>query len=204
MKVYAPFDGTVVTKGAEKGETITPGGMGAASGRGSVVKLANLSILDVETDVSEGLLGRIEVGQPAEISVSAVPNKRYKGHLRTIIPMGDRAKGTVMVKVAIDDPDEKLFPELAATVHFLPNTSKPDPETGKSYLFVQKSGIVEENGQFYAWVVDPKTSMLDKRAVEVVIANDLARIEKGLSPGDVVVNNPPKTLRAGEIVKEAN
>ena len=64
MFIYAPFDGTVVTKDAEKGESIMPGGMGASSGRGSVITLAKLDELEVDTDVKEDYLGQIRKGQP--------------------------------------------------------------------------------------------------------------------------------------------
>ena len=95
MNIYAPFDGTVVEKPAEVGEMITGGGMGSgvSIGRSSVLTLANLEQMDVETDVAENLLSRILPGQPAEISVSAVPSKHYQGRLRQIIPISDRASG---------------------------------------------------------------------------------------------------------------
>ena len=121
MFIYAPFDGTVVTKDAEKGESIMPGGMGASSGRGSVITLAKLDELEVDTDVKEDYLGQLHKGQPTQVVVDAVPDRRYKGRLREIIPMGDRTRGIVKVKVSILDPDERLFPELSATVHFLPD-----------------------------------------------------------------------------------
>ncbi|MFM7592382.1 MAG: efflux RND transporter periplasmic adaptor subunit, partial [Isosphaeraceae bacterium] len=92
MHILAPFEGTVLAKGAEVGETITPGGMGAASGRGSVVTLANLQLLEVETDISESQLAKVRLGQPAEVMVTAAPNKRYQGKVRKIVPLGDRAR----------------------------------------------------------------------------------------------------------------
>ena len=67
--------------------------------------------------------------------------------------MGDRTRGTVKVKVEILDPDDKLFPELAATVHFLPFKTGPAAETNKAYLFVPKSAVFQENGHDYVWVV---------------------------------------------------
>ena len=51
MIVRAPFDGTVISKDAEVGESILPGGMGEASGRGSVVTIADLARLEVDCDV---------------------------------------------------------------------------------------------------------------------------------------------------------
>ncbi len=202
MTITAPFNGTVVEKPAEVGEMITGGGMGS-TGRASVLTLANLDLMDVETDVAENLLSRIALGQPAEVSVSAVPGKHYRGRLRQIIPISDRARGTVKVKVEIVDPDEQLFPELVATVHFLPDKSHQGPDVGKSHLFVPKSAVFDEGGHAHAWKVDAKNT-LRKTRVEIAPSNDeLARVESGLNGGDSVVLNPAKTLHDGEAVKLA-
>ena len=203
MSIYAPFDGTVVEKQGEEGEVITPSAMSASIGRSAVVTLASLSKMEVETDVAESLLSRIAIGQPAEISVSAVPDKHYNGRLRQVIPMGDRSRGTVKVKVEITDPDEKLFPELVATVHFLPDKALKNENARQSFLFVPKSALFEENGHTFVWLVDSK-SKVAKRQVEVATTNDeLARVESGLKAGEQVILAPPKTLRDGEEVKVA-
>src|SRR4051794_8325763 len=78
MHLYAPFDGTVVEKQGEEGEVITPSAMNSSIGRSAVVTLASLDRMEVETDVAENLLSRVAIGQPAEISVSAVPSKHYR------------------------------------------------------------------------------------------------------------------------------
>ncbi len=203
MQIVAPFDGTVVEKQGEVGEIISPMAMSSSLGRSAVVTLADLAHMDVETDISENMMSRIELGQPAEVSVSANPNKRYHGKLRQIIPMGDRTRGTVKVKVEIIDPDEKLFPELAATVHFLPFKTGLAAETSKSYLFVSKSAVFQQNGHDYVWVVGPRSRLL-KRQVEVATTReDLARVESGLAAGETVVLNPPKTFKDNEEVRIA-
>ena len=200
MFIRAPFDGTVVKKDAEVGEMITGSGI---IGRAKIVTLANLGRMDVETDVTESLLARLAIGQPAEISVSAVPTKRYRGRLRQIIPISDRARGTVKVMVEFLEPDEHLFPELVATVHFLPDKALKSPDAGKSYLFVPKSAIVEEGGHSFAYRVESGKSV-KKVPVEMVVTNDdLARVESGLKAGDTVVLNPPQSLKDGEAVKVA-
>ncbi len=201
MKVRAPFTGTITEKGAEEGETITPGGMGAASGRGSIATLADLENLEVETDIAENFLSRVQVGQPAEITVSAVPDRRYRGRLARIIPMGDRTRGTVKVDVTILDQDGRLFPELAAAVHFLPDESLANPNADRTFLFVPKSALFEEGGHTYVWVVDAEDK-LEQRLVEVVVStDDLARVETGLDVGETVVLKPERSLHAGLLVK---
>jgi RND family efflux transporter MFP subunit len=195
MNVVAPFDGTVIERPADIGEQVTVN---------KLLVLADLDHMDVETDIAENLLSRIALGQPAEISVSAVPNKHYRGSLRRIIPTSDRARGTVKVKVEILEPDDHLFPELVATVHFLPDKSHQGPDVGKSHLFVPKSALFEEGGHSNAWVVDAKNA-LHKTRVEVVVTNEeLARVESGLKTGDVVVLAPSQSLHEGELVKVAD
>jgi RND family efflux transporter MFP subunit len=175
--------------------------MSSSIGRSAVVSIADLGKMEVETDVAENLLSRIALGQPAEVSVSAVPDKHYRGRLRQIIPMGDRTRGTVKVKVEILDPDEHLFPELVSTVHFLPDRALNNPNASRSSLFVPKAALFEENGHSYVWVVDDK-SRVTRRQVEVVVTNDdLSRVETGLKGGESVVLNPTKSLRDNISVK---
>ncbi len=196
MTIVAPFAGTVVEKPAELGEVV--------SGSGSLLTLATLDQMDVETDVAENLLSRVAPGQPAEISVSAVPSKHYRGRLRQIIPISDRARGTVKVKVEILEPDENLFPELVATVHFLPDKSHQGSDVGKTHLFVPRSALFEEGGFQHVFKVDP-SDHLRKTRVEVVASNDdMSRVESGLLAGDKVVTNPSKSLRDGEAIKVAD
>jgi RND family efflux transporter MFP subunit len=206
MKIHAPFDGTVVEKQGEVGEVINPMAMSSSLGRSAVVTVADLKNIDVETDIAEGLMWQIALNQPAEVSVSAIPRKRYKGRLRQVIPMGDRTRGTVKVKVKIEDPDERLFPELAATVHFLPfkTGAGATGDSNRSYLFVKKDTVFQENGHDYVWVVDRKNSRVKKRSVEVATTEaDVARVESGLEPGESVVLNPLKNLKDNEVVRIA-
>jgi RND family efflux transporter MFP subunit len=205
MFIYAPFDGTVVTKDAEKGESIMPGGMGASSGRGSVITLAKLDELEVDTDVKEDYLGQLHKGQPTQVVVDAVPDRRYKGRLREIIPMGDRTRGIVKVKVAVLDPDERLFPELSATVHFMPDQSG-EAEANQALekgVFAPVAAIQGEGKSRFAWVLEGSKV----RRVEVATqgeANDgLIRVTSGLTGGEQLVVDPPPGLDPGDEVQIA-
>jgi RND family efflux transporter MFP subunit len=203
MHLYAPFDGTVVEKQGEVGEIISPTAMSSSLGRTAVVTIADLEKMDVETDISEAQLWRITIGQPASVSVSAIPSRRYRGRLRQILPMSDRTRSTVRVKVEIVDPDDKLFPELAATVHFQASESANSPDAGKTFLFVPKSAVFNESGHDYVWVVQ-KDNFVRRNQVQVATTTeDLARVESGLKRDDAVVLNPLKTLREYDKVRIA-
>lgn len=204
MFIFAPFDGTVITKDAEQGESIMPGGMGVGSGRGSVITLANLSELEVDTDVKEDYLGQLRKGQPAQVVVDAVPDRRYKGRLREIIPMGDRTRGVVKVKVSILDPDERLFPELSATVNFLPDSAGTEEGANqalKKGVFVPAGAIQTQGEGRFVWVLE------QERVRRVVVKPEgephdgLVAVSDGLIGGERVVMSPPANLKDGDRVK---
>ena len=204
MFVRAPFSGTVITRDAEVGETITPGGMGQASGRGSVATLADLSHLEVDTDVKEDFISRIVIGQPAEVAIDSVPDRRYQGTLRQIIPMGDRARGTIKVKVAILDADEKLFPEMSATVHFLPEKEEGESEVKASTIYIQEDAIVSsEGGSSFVWQV--KQGRVQRVGVELgPLQEGQYPVLNGLSGGEKVVLDPPENLTEDTLVAESS
>jgi RND family efflux transporter MFP subunit len=203
MFLYAPFDGTVVTKQGEEGEVITPMAMSSSLGRTAVVTIANLERMDAEAEVREGLLSKIAVGQPAIIEVAATAPKVYRGRLRHIVPMSDRASTNVKVKVEISNPDEKLFPELAALVYFLPATTDAADslEGNRKHLFVNTSALFRQEDQDYAWVID-KASVIHRRRVVVArTAGAMSQIESGLAKGESVVLNPGESLHEGQTVR---
>ncbi len=200
MFILAPFEGTVLAKGAEVGETITPGGMGAASGRGSVVTLANLSLLEVETDISEGQLSKVGVGQPAEVMVTASPGKRYTGKVRKIVPLGDRARGTVKVYVQIVNPDERLFPELIAIVNFLPVQKDQSTKEQLSGLFIPKSAVLESSGVSSVWRIDDDKTIHKTTILTTPKSDDLVKVETCLKAGQRIVLIPKPELTENQAV----
>jgi RND family efflux transporter MFP subunit len=205
MFIFAPFDGTVVTKDAEKGESIMPGGMGASSGRGSVITLAKLDELEVDTDVKEDFLGQLHKGQPTQVTVDAVPDRRYKGRLREIIPMGDRTRGIVKVKVSVLDPDERLFPELSATVHFMPDQSD-DAAANQALekgLFAPAAAIQGEGQDQYVWVVVGTRVKKTPVTAEGETSEGLVRVTGDLFGGERLVVGPPANLQDGDEVNAA-
>ena len=190
MYIRAPFAGTVISKDAEVGESILPGGMGGGSGRGSVATIADLEHLEIVVDVQEDFISRVKEGQEADIAVDAVPDKKYRGKVRKIIPMGDRARATIKVKVEIIDADDLLFPEMAGTVFFIPKESTL--EASEEPRFFCKSTAVDsdQDGNQFVWIVDEQ-----KRAKKLPVKTGEDRDGKtelleGVEGRERVVVNP--------------
>ena len=64
-------------------------------------------------------LSKVSMNQKCRISPEAYPDKVYQGRVAEIAPEADRQKGTLQVKVQIENPDHFLTPELSAKVEFL-------------------------------------------------------------------------------------
>jgi RND family efflux transporter MFP subunit len=205
MFIFAPFDGTVLTKDAEKGESIMPGGMGASSGRGSVITMANLEELEVDTDVKEDYLGQLHTGQPTQVAVDAAPNRRYQGRLRQIIHMGDRTRGIVKVKVSILDPDERLFPDLSATVHFLPDSTGGEAakQSLEKRVFAPQAAVQGSGDSQFVWLLDEHLVRRAAIKTEGEPHDGMIGVASGLSGGERVIVSAPPSLKEGDQVKVA-
>ncbi|HEV3021202.1 MAG TPA: efflux RND transporter periplasmic adaptor subunit [Pirellulales bacterium] len=196
MHVYAPFNATVISKDAEVGETTIPGGMGAASGRGSVATLADLNALEVDADVKEGYLAKIRRGQPADVLVDAVPDRRFRGRLREIVAMADYTRGIVKDKVDVLDADERLFPELSATVHFLPEADEKTAGDATQALYLPATAVLPAQPSAFVW------RLTGERAEQVSVTlvgeprDGLVQVEGGM-----VLTDPPADLSGATKVR---
>lgn len=202
LMIYAPFSGTVLTKSAEKGETINTMSLGAGGGRSALIELADLKSLEVETDVAEKELARVRKGQFALVEVSAVPGRVFKAHVRQIIQMGDRARGEVKIYVAIDELDDRLFPELYARVKFLPQdvTEERLDSLSSQCVYLDRSALITEGEKTTVWLLDAD-NVARRREINITRSSGKIRVDKGLSVGDRVVLDPPDDLQENQTVR---
>lgn len=197
--IRAPFDGTVLTKNADVGEMVAP--MGAAAGsRSAVVTIADMSSLQVEADVSESNIERILPDQPCEITLDAYPDVRYAGFVTKIVPTADRAKATVMVKVAFRSYDSRVLPEMSAKVLFLANPPSSEQSTSQPILTVNSSAVALRNGSSVVYTVT------ENKAVENAVQTgrkmgSLIEILSGVSVGTRVILKVPDEVQDGSAVK---
>ena len=197
--IRAPFDGTILNKNANVGEVITALG-GAAGSRGAVVTLADMTSLQVEADVSESAIQKIQENQPVEISVSAISDKKYKGIVNKIIPTADRAKGTVQVKIRFDDIDERVLPEMGAKVNFLKINTVVNEIESKPKLLIPQTAIQTKNGKKTVFVV--KDNAAQETAVSTgTILGEYVEITNGLMNGDVIILAPSDNIQQGSKVQ---
>jgi RND family efflux transporter MFP subunit len=195
----APFDAVVLTKNADVGDIVTPLGA-AANAKAAVVTIADMNSLQVEADVSESNLEQVKKGQPCEIQLDALPEKRFRGEVHMVIPTADRTKATVMVKVGFIDKDPRVLPEMSAKVAFLSKAVSPEEE--KSRTTINPAAVVSRNNKSVAFVI--KGGQVEEQEITTgEKLGDLLVVTGGVKAGDRVVLNPPKGLKTGSRVKQA-
>jgi RND family efflux transporter MFP subunit len=202
--IRAPFGGVVLKKMAEVGESVAPipPGVNISTASGAIVALADLDTLEVEADVSESNVARLGADQPAEVSVEAFPEKRYRAVLRQIIPTADRTRATVQVKVTILEKDPNLKAEMNAKVDFL----EPETREGAAaappavQITVPRDAVVDRAGRSVVFEVRDGRA----RALQVVMGEareGRVLVREGLSGSETLVVRPPATLEDGDAVR---
>jgi RND family efflux transporter MFP subunit len=201
--VRAPFDGVVIRKRAEVGETVSPFGVQGQSSRegGAIATIADLGELEVQTEVSENSVAKLTSTMPAEVKLQAYQDQIYKGRLRQIFPSADRAKAIVEVRVTILDADLHVKPEMSASVTFQ-EKRKADASAAPSdvpaapaapIVLIPKRALTQQNGASLVWVVTGTTAT--RRTVTLGRERlDQIEVRSGVAPGEALILNPPSTL----------
>ncbi len=197
--IRAPFDGTVLTKNADVGEIVAPFGA-STTARAAVVSIADMSSLEVEADVSESNIQRIQPGQSCEIVLDAYQDTRYPGVVSKIVPTADRAKATVLTKIKFIERDQRVLPEMSAKVTFLSQPLSAAAINKGKKIVIPASALVTRDGQNVVFVIREGSAI----ATSVEIAGQqgsLVEVRTGLSEGQQIVRNPPENLQDGMRVK---
>jgi len=197
--VRAPFDAVVLTKNADVGDIVTPMGS-AANAKAAVVTIADMKSLQVEADVSETNIASLQVGQPCDIQLDALPNMRFQGEVYTIVPTVDRSKATVLVKVRFLDKDPRMLPDMSAKVSFL--SRRLAPEELKSRLAVSQSALISRDNKTFVFLL--QGNRVKETPVQVGSKlGDMTEVVSGLKAGDRAVIKPSKGLKDGGRIKIA-
>ncbi|MCK7462171.1 MAG: efflux RND transporter periplasmic adaptor subunit [Sphingobacterium sp.] len=117
--VRAPFAGVVVSKDAQRGEMVSPLSAGGGFTRTGIATIVDMDSIEIEVDVNESYIARVEPGQRVEAVLDAYPDWRIPAKVRTVIPTADRQKATVKVRISFDKLDPRILPDMGVKVSFL-------------------------------------------------------------------------------------
>lgn len=199
--VRAPFAGVVIAKAAQPGEMISPISAGGGFTRTGIGTIVDMQSLEVEVDVNESFIGRVEQGMPIEATLNAYPDWRIPGDVIAVIPAADRTKATVRVRVSLSLKDPRIVPEMGVRVRFLESrASEVEPKKVQlSGVLVPKSSVLEADGKARVFIIENDRASVRDVTAGATIA-DFRNITAGLVAGQTVIINPPAGLSDGTAV----
>ena len=185
-EIRAPFDGIVLTRGAEVGQLASPGGA-------PLFRVGRAGGIEMRGNVAERDLPRLAVGQPASVRVTGV-EQAFPGKIRLIGAVIDPQTRLGSVRVALT-PDPDLRPGAFA---------RGRVEVGKGRRsVVPQTAILSDLDGNYVYVVDPQ-GVVQRRNVNVAQSRpEGVVIASGLADGERVVSTAGAYLRPGEKVRLA-
>jgi HlyD family secretion protein len=199
MVIRAPFSGIVTTKDAQPGEMISPISAGGGFTRTGICTIVDMQSLEIDIDVNESYINRVEASQAVEATLDAYPDWKIPCKVIAIIPTADRQKSTVKVRVGFDRLDRRMLPEMSVKVAFREAVS-PEPSAVRA-VTVPKTAVQQQDGHDVVIVVH--NGRAERRAVTVSSTGSAdALISAGLVAGERVAVDWPARLKDGAAVKE--
>lgn len=198
--IRAPFAGVAISKNAQPGEIISPVSAGGGFTRTGISTVVDMSSLEIEVDVNEAYIQRVEPGQKVAATLDAYPEWSIPAHVITTIPAADRQKATVTVRIAFEQLDPRILPDMGIKVAFLAAAS--DAAAPTRALRVPRAAVRGVSGQEFLFVVGAD-GRLERRAIKIAAGtSDPVELIAGARGGERVVVEGSSELTAGTIVQE--
>ena len=198
--VRAPFAGVITVKAAQPGEMISPISAGGGSIRTGIGTVVDMDSLEIQVDVSESYINRVQPGQKVEAVLNAYPDWRIPASVIAIVPTADRSKATVKVRIALGEKDARIVPEMGVRVAFL--ESRPDGTAQAAAprgALVPAGALRQDAGKDVLFLL--RDGQAERRAVTLGGSlGDSRQVLAGVTAGDSVIVDAPEGLKDGDAV----
>jgi len=198
--VRAPFSGVIIAKAAQVGEIVSPFSAGGGFTRTGVGTIVDMDSLEVEVDVNEAYIGRVVPNGRVESVLNAYPDWKIPSHVIAIIPTADRSKATVKVRIAIEQKDARIVPDMGVRVSFLEERKPAQAQAARPGVTVPVSALRKDGDTDVIFVI--KDGKAQRRAVSLGgSVGDAREVRAGLSAGESVIIEAPVELKDGAKVE---
>ena len=198
--VRAPFSGVITDKAAQVGEIVSPLSAGGGFTRTGVGTIVDMDSLEVDVDVNEAYIGQVKPDMPCEAVLDAYPDWKIPSHVIAIVPTADRGKATVKVRVALEQKDARLVPDIGVRVSFLAQKQAPAATAAPRGVLVPPQAIVERDGHAAVFVVRDGKALLRRVTPAPGDVGSMKLLPDSVDAGDRVILSPPATLADGAAV----
>jgi len=193
-KVYAPFDGVIITRNTDIGALINAGNGGAAQ---QLFTLAATNTVRVFVNVPQMHSRSASPGVAAQLTLAEYPGRRFVGKIARNSESIDPAMRTLLTEVDVDNSTGELLPGAFAQVHFTLAAKAPSLLLPVNSLLFRAEGlqvgVVREGGKV--------------ELIPIAIGRDYGTevelVSSALTENDNVIVNPPDSLATGTAVRMA-
>jgi RND family efflux transporter MFP subunit len=189
-RIVAPFDGVVTTRSTDIGDLISAG----APGSTPLFTVADESRLRIYVRVPQSYSADIKPGMTASFAVPEYPGRSFTAALAATADAITPQSGALLIQLQIDNRDRALKPGDYAQVHFnLPANS--------GIIRVPATALMFRDAGMSVATIGPGGRVAMKT---VTVGRDLGttvEIASGVTSADRVIDNPPDSLRAGDLVR---
>ncbi|MGD0476500.1 MAG: efflux RND transporter periplasmic adaptor subunit [Candidatus Velthaea sp.] len=193
--VRVPFDGVVIAKSAQVGEIVSPLSAGGGFTRTGIGTIVDMNSLEVEVDVNEAYINRVQPNQPVSSVLNAYPDWTIPSHVIAIIPTADRAKATVKVRIGLDVKDNRIVPDMGVRVSFLEDRNPgPGNQTPPRGVLVPAKAVRNEGGSNVVFVLTEQRARRRPVTLGGTIG-DSRQVLTGVSAGEGVIIDAPAALK---------
>lgn len=196
--VRAPFAGVAVSKDAQVGEMVSPVSAGGGFTRTGISTIVDMTSLEIEVDVNESYIARVQPGQKVEATLDAYPDWKIPASVRTVIPTADRQKATVKVRISFGALDPRILPDMGVKVAFL--AAEQPGEAPAAAAVIPRTAVRQDGGSPVVFLV--RDGRVERRAVTLGARRaDEVEVLAGVAAGDRLVVEGPAELKDGQQVR---
>jgi Cu(I)/Ag(I) efflux system membrane fusion protein len=179
IDILSDYSGYVMKRSVELGDHIMEGS--------NLFDIADLSSVWVLFEAYEADIPWIQVGNMVDFTISAIPNKKFKGKVTYIDPFVSSSTRVAKVRVELNNPGNKLLPEMYAT-----GIIKAKLNHVKNAIIIPKSAVLWTGKRSVVYVKVPHKKTISFVYREIILGQDMGDfyiVEKGLKEGEVVATN---------------
>jgi len=188
-KIYSPLSGTVAVRHLDPGALVSPSS--------PILTVVSLSTMVTQGNVPERNVGKLRIGNIAEVKVDALPGETFRGRVARIAPILDAATRSALIEIDIPNPRNVLKAEMFARIDL-------DLGTMRSATLIPRDALVYRGQQPGVYVVDEQNQPVFK-GIETGTTreNQVEVLGGGLEPGTKIVGRGATMLRDGDRIAVA-
>ena len=198
MQILAPFSGVVVYKAAQPGEMISPVSAGGGFTATGICTIVDMDSLEIEVDVNEAFINRVESNQPVLANLNAYPKWDIPAEVIAIIPTADKNKATVRVRIRLIEKDERVLPDMGVRVSFLQKIAETSGPKKEGVIVPNAAVYKDDNSSFVLLVKNGRILIQEIEVAEET--SNYSRVIKGIRAGDQVVASYDEDLENNQKV----